>query len=96
MDQHIPTNCHLIFQTEDILEVVLSFFDEEAFRGNIFDIEKSTQTSLRSAALVSKTFFRPAIALLWRMLDSIMPVLNLIPSLVIVDDSYVRYTFIDA
>ncbi|KJA23498.1 hypothetical protein HYPSUDRAFT_215086 [Hypholoma sublateritium FD-334 SS-4] len=76
-----------LFQNEDLIPIILSFLDPEAFYGNgIWDMEPSTRKDLRSAALACKSFFQPAISLLWRKLDSLMPILKLISSFVTEDD----------
>lgn len=89
--------CSPIFQNQDVLGVILWFVDERAFGAKQrATLSAETRRSLRSAALTSRAFFNPAISLLWRNLDSIVPLLKVFPSFVFANDIYVRLTLTGA
>ncbi|KAF9472852.1 hypothetical protein BDN70DRAFT_886492 [Pholiota conissans] len=77
-----PNECpqYQVFRNEDLLELIFSLLDPEAYFGNIWDLEPSTRQDLLSAALTCKAFLPPAMSLLWRMMESLLPLLKLIPS----------------
>ncbi|KAF8972788.1 hypothetical protein BDZ97DRAFT_1913259 [Flammula alnicola] len=77
-----------VLMNEDILEIVFSFFDPVAFFRNVPHIEPSTRKALYSAALTCKSFFNPATTLLWRGMESIIPVLEILPAFVKINDIY--------
>ena len=84
-----------IFENQDVLPIILSFFDPEAFcRGRTWAMQGDTRRNLLSAALTSKAFLGPAISLLWRQLDSVMPLLKLFPNFVSVNDIYVSHSIL--
>lgn len=64
----------MVFSNLDIMEMVF-----DAFPGGYSGSLSRKQCLLR-AALTSKDFFNPAMNVLWRSLDSLFPILNLIPN----------------
>ncbi|KAF8202411.1 hypothetical protein BJ912DRAFT_920776 [Pholiota molesta] len=77
-----------VLTNEDLLPIIFAFMDPEAFLNNIWDLESTTPSNLFSAAITCKAFFNPAITLLWRKLESILPVLKLLSTFVLVDGVY--------
>jgi len=76
----------LVLVNVDILERIFSFFDP-AFFDDIWDIDRKTRKYLLSAALTYKPFFEPAMNLLWKTMESIIPFLKILPEFVKADDS---------
>ena len=72
----------------DILERIFSFFDP-AFFDDTWDIDRKTRKYLLSAALTYKPFFEPAMNLLWKTMESIIPFLKILPEFVKAEDIYV-------
>ncbi len=60
----------------DILSVIFEHFDSNDPRG----VNDSIPPAWARAARVCVAFHEPAIRLLWRSLDSVVPLLNLLPS----------------
>lgn len=79
----------VVLTNEDLLPIIFAFMDPEAFFNNIWDLEPTTRSNLFSAARTCKAFLNPAITLLWRKLESILPVLKLLSAFVLVNDVYV-------
>ena len=64
----------MVFGNLDIMEMVFAAFSVGA---NSYDFDKK---SLLWAALTSKDFCYPAMNVLWRSVNSLSPILNLIPN----------------
>ncbi|KAH9479226.1 hypothetical protein JR316_0007814 [Psilocybe cubensis] len=76
-----PNSSSSVFQNEDIIELILSFFDPEAFWGDgIWDIDISTRKALFFACLTARSFVAPASGLLWRMMTSLIPIFSILPT----------------
>lgn len=75
-----------IFEIQDILGVILEHFKHDQSL-------EATRKNLRLAALTSKAFLEPAMNSLWSSLDSLMPLLNLLPSFVPIKNVYVAKGF---
>ncbi|KAF8972783.1 hypothetical protein BDZ97DRAFT_1782683 [Flammula alnicola] len=77
-----------VLVNEDILDIVFSFFDPASFFDTTSHVEPSTRKALYSAALTCKSFFNPATTLLWRVMESVIPVLKILPTFVKINDIY--------
>ena len=74
-----------IFENQDILGVILEHFHYKSL--------KATRKNMHLAASISKAFLEPAMNSLWSSLDSLMPLLNLLPSFVPINNVYVSQRF---
>ncbi|KAF8079351.1 hypothetical protein FPV67DRAFT_1776357 [Lyophyllum atratum] len=70
----------------DTLTKICEFLDAGT-DGSQVDI-KMSKNHLLCTALVCKTFLDPALDSLWRSMDSIVPLLRLLPTLEVIDDVY--------
>ncbi|KAI0656461.1 hypothetical protein C8Q70DRAFT_935681 [Cubamyces menziesii] len=86
-----PQPC--VFSNADILDEIFEWFDYEHIHGHSLvdtithtgydtsmDVEIARRRSLASAARVCKAFQEPALRILWRQLESLMPFFILLPS----------------
>ncbi|EDR00093.1 uncharacterized protein LACBIDRAFT_314836 [Laccaria bicolor S238N-H82] len=78
----VPTPSSEIFKNQDLLGVVLEFLEHDEFL-------VATRKNLLLAALTSKAFLEPAMNSLWSSLDSLAPLLKLLPSFVPIDNVYI-------
>ena len=76
-----------IFENQDILDVIFEHFEHDQSL-------EATRKNLRLAALTSKAFLEPSMNSLWSSLDSLMPLLNLLPSFVPINNVYVSHKFL--
>ena len=75
-----------IFVNQNILGVILKHFEHD-------NCLEATRKNLCFAALTSKAFLEPAMNSLWSSLDSLMPLLNLLPSFAPTNNVYVSQSF---
>jgi len=76
-----------IFENQDILGVIFEHFKHDQSL-------EATRKNWRLAALASKAFLEPAMNSLWSSLDSLMPLLKLLPSFVLINNVYVSRRFL--
>ena len=77
---------HEALVNADVLDYVFGHFTVDPETREAVQI----RSYLRWAALSCRAFSRPALNALWRTLDSLLPLLKLLPSLKLVDHVYVR------
>lgn len=85
-------------ENADILERIFEYFQDKIVIDTQYegDVLPSTRHNLLSASLTSKTFFEPAMNVLWRHMMSLSPIFKLIPTLVTSPNGgYVRHCVID-
>ncbi|KAF9525962.1 hypothetical protein CPB83DRAFT_858698 [Crepidotus variabilis] len=78
----------LVLANSDLLSICFSYFDPDAFFKDIWEIGTTTRRRLLATALTCKAFFDPAMGLLWRMMESIIPVLKILPTFAKMNDTY--------
>ncbi|KAF8902394.1 hypothetical protein CPB84DRAFT_862119 [Gymnopilus junonius] len=76
-----------VLANEDLLDLIFSYFDP-AFFEDILTMDSTTKSALLSVCLTCKSFYTPALDLLWRVMNSIIPIFKLIPAFTKVNDTY--------
>jgi hypothetical protein len=72
-----------VLRNLDLLELILSYLAEK-------HLSKDGQQRLLLAGLTCKAFFEPAMNLLWSEMDSLLPLLLVIPLVMEEEEIYVR------
>lgn len=76
----------------DILDEVCKFLHDEQ-QDSSSEAARTSRRNLLWVALTCKAFLEPALDCLWRFLDSLFPLLKLLPSFTQSDGTYVRLFF---
>jgi len=78
---HQPLNHgNLVLENPEILQSIFEqFYDQNEDHGSRSQVQ--TRKFLLSASLTCRAFFEPAMDAMWRYLDSLLPILRVIPTL---------------
>ncbi|TFK75511.1 hypothetical protein BDN72DRAFT_441648 [Pluteus cervinus] len=91
-NDHPETPQQSVLRTEDLVHNILEYFavdpraDWSAFPKYHEDLIASRK-QLYNAALISRCFVHPALELLWRTIDSMMPLIKLLPESLLSQDN---------
>ncbi|EPQ60192.1 hypothetical protein GLOTRDRAFT_89777 [Gloeophyllum trabeum ATCC 11539] len=81
---------HAALAIDEILSKIIAFtLRRKSVQDDAASLDASSRHGLLQVALVCKAFWEPAMSMLWRTLDSLEPLLLLVPGLQIHDDSCV-------
>ncbi|EDQ99049.1 uncharacterized protein LACBIDRAFT_335396 [Laccaria bicolor S238N-H82] len=83
-----PSEAERILKNRDVLSAIFEAFGLELGINGEMNDGRQIRKNLKSAALTCSAFFEPASDCLWRIMDSFMPLLNLIPSFEEIDGLY--------
>lgn len=78
-----------ILKNRDVLSAIFEAFGLELGINGEMNDGRQIRKNLKLAALTCSAFFEPASDCLWRIMDSFMPLLNLIPSFKEISGLYV-------
>ena len=81
LDVQVVTSKDVFLKTPDFLAKTFSYLQ--------VDNDKKSRRCLLNAALTCKNFLNVALDALWEELDSLLPLLKLLPALQVVDKAYV-------